>query len=77
MLDFSGSQIFTDFKLNQKKLPFLRVKMVEYWQFHIVQLIEHIHKHLNIEIIFIYTKYGYSFFFPVLRTRLYVILEIR
>ena len=63
MLDFSGSQIFTDFKLNQRKLPFLRVKMVEYWQFHIVQLIEHIHKHLNIEIIFIYTKYGYSFFF--------------
>ena len=36
--------------------------MVEYWQFHIAQLIEHIHKHLNIEIIFIYTKYGYPFF---------------
>lgn len=50
--------------------------MVEYWQFHIAQLIEHIHKHLNIEIIFIYTKYGYPFF-PVLRPRLYVILEIR
>ena len=37
--------------------------MVEYLQLHIAQLIEHIHKHLNIEIIFIYTKYGYTFFF--------------
>ena len=44
-------------------------ELLSYWKFHLAQVIEQIHKYLNIEIIFIYTKYGYPFIFSSFATK--------